>query len=101
MMNLLHWRLLAAVADLGNITRAAERVGMTQSGASQAIAQLEALLGFQVFVRERRNISVTALGDEVTKHARLMLAQLDAIRRLSEESVAYRAGVSALAAFHL
>ncbi len=86
MMNLLHWRLLAAVADSGNITRAAERVGMTQSGASQAIAQLEALLGFQVFVRERRNISVTALGDEVTKHARLMLAQLDAIRRLSEES---------------
>ena len=28
MMNLLHWRLLAAVADAGNISRAAERVGI-------------------------------------------------------------------------
>jgi hypothetical protein len=36
MMNLMHWRMVVAVADTGNITRAAERVGMTQSGASQA-----------------------------------------------------------------
>jgi DNA-binding transcriptional LysR family regulator len=42
MMNLLHWRLVVAVADAGNISRAAEEIGMTQSGASQAIAQLEA-----------------------------------------------------------
>lgn len=52
MMNLLHWRLLVAVADAGNISRAAEEIGMTQSGASQAIAQLEASLGFPVFTRE-------------------------------------------------
>ncbi len=47
MMNLLHWRLLVAVADAGNISRAAEEIGMTQSGASQAIAQLEASLAFR------------------------------------------------------
>ncbi|HHG8775519.1 TPA: LysR family transcriptional regulator [Raoultella planticola] len=99
MMNLLHWRLLVAVADSGNITRAAEQVGMTQSGASQAVAQLETLLGFRVFVRERRNISVTALGEEVTGHARLMLAQLDAIRRLSEESRGLLGGRVRLASF--
>ena len=62
MMNLLHWRLLVAVADAGNISRAAEEIGMTQSGASQAIAQLESSLGFSVFIRERRYIGVTALG---------------------------------------
>ena len=33
MMNLMHWRMVVAVADTGNITRAAERVGITQSGA--------------------------------------------------------------------
>ena len=54
MMNLLHWRLLVAVADAGNISRAAEEIGMTQSGASQAIAQLEASLGFPLVTRERR-----------------------------------------------
>lgn len=30
MMNLMHWRMLVAIADTGNITRAAEHVGMTQ-----------------------------------------------------------------------
>ena len=54
MMNLLHWRLVVTVADAGNISRAAEEIGMTQSGASQAIGQLEASLGFPIFTRERR-----------------------------------------------
>ncbi|MFP3449991.1 LysR family transcriptional regulator, partial [Pseudomonas sp. SIMBA_067] len=36
MMNLMHWRLLVAVADHGSITAAAQCVGMTQSAASQA-----------------------------------------------------------------
>jgi DNA-binding transcriptional LysR family regulator len=86
MMNLLHWRLLVAVADASNISRAAEEVGMTQSGASQAIAQLEASLGFAVFTRERRHIGVTALGERVVKEARSMLARLDAIRVLADKS---------------
>lgn len=77
MMNLLHWRLLVAVADAGNISRAAEEIGMTQSGASQAIAQLEASLGFPVFTRERRYIGITALGEQVVEHARNMLSQLN------------------------
>ncbi|WP_426342532.1 LysR family transcriptional regulator [Pseudoduganella sp. S-14] len=86
MMNLLHWRLLVAVADAGNISRGAERAGITQSGASQAIAQLEASLGFQVFVRERRHVAVTELGAAVIGHARGMLHQLDAIKALADDS---------------
>ena len=86
MMNLLHWRLLVAVADAGNISRAAEEIGMTQSGASQAIAQLEASLGFPVFTRERRYIGITALGEQVIENARNMLSQLNAIRILTDKS---------------
>jgi DNA-binding transcriptional LysR family regulator len=64
MLNLGHWRLLVATADTANISRAAERVGITQSGASQAIAQLEASLGLQVFTRSRKEVAVTALGEQ-------------------------------------
>ncbi len=99
MMNLLHWRLLVAVADASNISRAAEEVGMTQSGASQAIAQLEASLGFAVFTRERRHIGVTALGERVVKEARSMLARLDAIRALADESRGLSGGRIRLASF--
>lgn len=57
MMNLLHWRLLVAMAD-----------------ASQAIAQLEASPGFKVFTRERRHIGITALGEQVVEQARALVA---------------------------
>ncbi len=86
MMNLAHWRLLVAVADEGTISRAAERVGISQSGASQALAQLEFSLGFAVFVRERRQVDVTALGHQVIEHARTMLGGLQAIRALADDS---------------
>ncbi|WP_416057107.1 LysR family transcriptional regulator [Stenotrophomonas maltophilia] len=85
-MNLAHWRLLVAVADEGTISRAAERVGISQSGASQAIGQLESSLGFAVFVRERRQVDVTALGQQVIEHARTMLGGLQAIRALADDS---------------
>ncbi|HHA2376734.1 MULTISPECIES: LysR family transcriptional regulator [Stenotrophomonas] len=85
-MNLAHWRLLVAVADEGTISRAAERVGISQSGASQALAQLESSLGFAVFVRERRQVDVTALGQQVIEHARTMLGGLQAIRALADDS---------------
>lgn len=99
MMNLLHWRLLVAVADASNISRAAEEVGMTQSGASQAIAQLEASLGFPVFTRERRYIGVTALGEQVVEQARSMLARLNAIRLLADQSRGLQGGRIRLASF--
>ena len=86
MMNLAHWRLLVAVADEGTISRAAECVGISQSGASQAIAQLEAALGFRIFVRERRQVDVTALGAQVVEHARSMLGGLQAIRALADDN---------------
>lgn len=99
MMNLLHWRLLVAVAEACNISRAAESVGITQSGASQAIAQLEAALGFQVFTRERRHIGTTALGEQIVEHARAMLASLDAIRMLADDSQGLTGGRIRLASF--
>lgn len=86
MLNLGHWRLLVAVADTGNISRAAERAGITQSGASQAIAQLEASLGIQLFTRSRKEVAATALGEPVIEHARAMLAHLESIRALADGS---------------
>jgi DNA-binding transcriptional LysR family regulator len=99
MMNLSHWRLLAAVADLRNISRAAELVGLSQSGASQAIAQIEASLGAPLFVRERRDVSPTALGEQVLQHARVMLSEFDAIRALGDAARGLQAGRIRLATF--
>lgn len=99
MMNLQHWRLLVAVADLSSVSRAAEHVGITQSGASQAIAQLEAALGIQVFARERRQLCVTALGERVVEQARAMVSSFDAIRALASQGKGLASGRIRLASF--
>lgn len=99
MMNLIHWRLLLAVADAGNITHAARQVGMTQSGASQAIAQLEQHLGAPLFTRERRQSVPTALGLRVAQEARAMLDALGRIQSLAREAAGTAGGVLRLASF--
>lgn len=99
MMNLIHWRLLLAVADAGNITHAARQVGMTQSGASQAIAQLEQHLGAPLFTRERRQSVPTALGLRVAQEARAMLESLGRIQSLAREAAGTASGVLRLASF--
>lgn len=99
MMNLMHWRLLLAVADTGNISKAAEGSGITQSGASQAIAQLEEALGAPLFVREHRRTIPTALGFKVIERARAMLAELETIQSLSDDSKAVSAGRIKVASF--
>lgn len=99
MMNLTHWRLVLAVVDAGNITHAAAQVGMTQSGASQAIAQLEDTLGAPLFTRERRQTVPTALGLRVADEARAMLGALHRIQAFSREARGAAGGTLRLASF--
>ena len=99
MMNLMHWRMLVAVADAGNITRAAEHVGMTQSGASQALALLEDMLGVQLFTRENRQTLPTAIGLQVIEQARLMLGALETIRTTVDAAKDIQRGTIRLASF--
>jgi DNA-binding transcriptional LysR family regulator len=99
MMNLMHWRLVLAVADAGNITHAAAQVGMTQSGASQAIAQLEDMLGAPLFTRERRQTVPTALGLRVVDEARAMLGALERIQALTQAARGTARGTLRLASF--
>ncbi|MFJ2359175.1 LysR family transcriptional regulator [Pseudomonas fluorescens] len=99
MMNLMHWRLVVAVADHGNITRAAERVGMTQSGASQALALMEETLGAQLFSRESRQTLPTAIGLPVIEQARLMLGALETIRQTVDSVRPMLRGTIRLASF--
>ena len=52
-----------AVAELGNFTRAAERLYISHSAVSKAIAALEDGLGVQLMVRDSRSVSLTPAGE--------------------------------------
>lgn len=85
-------RTFAAVVDNGGFTRAAERVGRTQSTVSLQIKKLEDGLGRRVFEREPgRELRLTPDGEILLTYARQMLRLADEARsRIMEPDVAGR-----------
>ena len=61
-LNFHHLRYFWAVAKEGNLTRAAKRLRVAQSGLSSQIQQLEAELGEALFLREGRRLVLTEAG---------------------------------------
>lgn len=99
-MNTSHLRVLVALAETGSITHAADRVGLTQSGASQAVAALEDQLGVRLAVRERRGATLTAAGEEVVAHAREVLARLEAMHQVGAAARGLQKGRLRIGSFH-
>ena len=86
-MKLHQLRYLAAVAQSGlNITAAAQKLHTSQPGVSKQIKLLEDELGFQIFVREGRNLTrITPAGQQVIERALRVLQEVQSIRGLSTE----------------
>ncbi|HZO23044.1 MAG TPA: HTH-type transcriptional regulator CysB [Steroidobacteraceae bacterium] len=86
-MKLHQLRYLAAVAQSGlNITAAAQKLHTSQPGVSKQIKLLEDELGFQIFVREGRNLTrITPAGQQVIERALKILQEAESIRDLSTE----------------
>jgi len=86
-MKLHQLRYLAAVSQSGlNITAAAQKLHTSQPGVSKQIKLLEDELGFQIFVREGRNLTrITPAGQQVIERALRILQEAQSIRDLSTE----------------
>jgi DNA-binding transcriptional LysR family regulator len=69
-------QLLLAVHEEGSITRAAQRLGVTQSAVSHLLDKLRAIVGDPLFVRAGRGIVATARADVLAQRARLLLEDL-------------------------
>jgi DNA-binding transcriptional LysR family regulator len=98
-MNLTQLRSLVAIADAGSFSGAAEAVGVTQSGMSQAIAALEDDLGVKLLVRQRHGVELTATGERVTAHARDVMERLKIIRQEADGERMEASGSIRLAGF--
>lgn len=76
--------LLAITAQRGNLSAAAERLGMTQSAASRRIARFEERLGVALLQRHWRGVALTAEGEQylaaVIPALDTIMAATDAIR---------------------
>ena len=69
--------IFVALMEERSVTRAAERVGMTQPALSNALARLRAMLQDQLFIRERYGIQPTPVALELALGIAEALARLD------------------------
>ncbi len=73
------WRQFLAVAEELHFGRAAKRMHMTQPPLTQAIAQLERVLGVRLFERTKRSVALTAAGESLVPTVRELLARAQAL----------------------
>lgn len=71
---------LLAVVELGNFTKAAQALNMTQPAVSHHIKQLEEELGVSLFIRNKSGLKLTAQGEIAVKYAKRLTALHDKMK---------------------
>lgn len=74
-MELRHLRYFVTVAELGSVSRAAQKLFIAQPPLSAQIRQLEEELGVSLFTRQPRGVRLTQAGTSFLEDARAILAR--------------------------
>jgi LysR family transcriptional regulator, regulator for metE and metH len=76
MLEVRHLQLVAAIVDEGNLTRAGERLHLTQSALSHQLLDIEERLGTPLFHRVNKKMVLTESGQRVLDSARRILGEI-------------------------
>ncbi len=79
-MEISQLRTLIHVAELGSLSKAADRLHIAQPALSRQISQLEKELGVRLFDRHGRGMVLTQEGEEVQRRAMRVITELAEIR---------------------
>ncbi|MGI9075518.1 MAG: LysR substrate-binding domain-containing protein [Bryobacteraceae bacterium] len=83
-MELKHLRSFLAVAEHLSFRRAAEALYLSQPALSLQVRALEEELGFPLFLRDRRTVSLTAAGSLFAQEAREVLVRADDAKKRAQ-----------------
>lgn len=86
-------RYFLAVADEGTLTRAAERLFVSQPALTKQIRKLEAHLGVRLFTRSRNGMALTEAGRALAERAPELLAACDRALRETKSAASRAARV--------
>lgn len=95
-MELRHLRYFVAVAEEGQVTRAARRLCMQQPPLSQQLRELEREIGVVLFRRHARGVELTDAGYVLLAEARTLLDRLNGAVELTRQAGEGRRGRLAL-----
>lgn len=80
-MSLAKYEVFNTIVEVGSLTKAAEKLNLTQSGVSHAISGLEAEFGFTLLTRDRAGINLTSNGQRVLEYIREILQQNEKLKQ--------------------
>ncbi len=84
-MNINHLAIFHAVAEEGGMSRAAERLCISQPAVSKQVQELEAALGITLLDRLPRGVRLTDAGEVLAGYARRLFAvEAEAVRAMQE-----------------
>lgn len=87
-----HLRLIAEVAQTESVTRAADRLNVTQSAVSHQLREIEEQLGTPIFIRSGRRMLPTPAGRIIVDAAGEVLATIDRVEAQIEQLARHAAG---------
>jgi DNA-binding transcriptional LysR family regulator len=88
-MRLRHHEVLVALADLGNLRKAAEQLAISQPAVTKALQEIESQMNAVLFERHPKGVRTTEIGAAVVQHARLAISES---QRLQETLQGLQAG---------
>ncbi|SFE33750.1 DNA-binding transcriptional regulator, LysR family [Paenibacillus algorifonticola] len=81
-MTVARFEIFSKVIELGSFTKAAERLNMTQSAVSHAVAGLESEWGITLLIRDRKKgLMLTEVGQKTLIYMREILNQMEKIKQ--------------------
>ena len=95
--DLRHIRAFLTAARVGNFTRAAAELHVSQSAFTVQIRQLEDALGVMLFDRSKRRVALTSAGKDIVVPLERILIEVEAIVGRTRELAGLRRGIVSVA----
>jgi len=104
-LELRHLRLVYAIQELGSLTRAADRLNVTQSALSHQLREIEDRIGVQLFLRVGKKLVATEAGERLGSEAHGILRSVleledDLVHRARERRGTIRLTTECYTCYH-
>lgn len=84
-MNIQHLKYLVEIADCGSVTKASEKLFISQPYLSKVVADAEARLKKQIFYRRQYGLELTPDGHKIYLLAQSVLHQMELLERMEQD----------------
>lgn len=95
-MTLQQLKYVVCIAESGSLSKACEKVFVSQPSLSASLKDLESEIGFQIFARNNKGLAITVEGNEFLTYARQVLLQFSLIedKYISKKSIKKKFAIS-------